>query len=317
MTTLRKAVSSSVLATLAAASLVACGAAADGGPDQGPSNDTTAGTGVPSASGPAGSVAGVRTTDAEVPGGTVVATAILSPTHTVTFYELADGRGLYVDLFNVDLDGATALDHDKLRNEPLSDLYLELAGTQANAEAFTRLQAIDAASEAAKAATTVPAEPSVPGVASEATFTHDLAAKSFDSDASWFSSKFCNGCIGAEGTREPGSPSSYPTCTTNPEVCLVAASPITYERSTIGFSWAAYNMASSGTGTFKVTYADPCQHDSWWSRHFSVCTKGALVGSWPIQPRQAIFSSMSSGTTFWTIDVAVTGPGNVALELDY
>jgi hypothetical protein len=223
----------------------------------------------------------------------LLASLSLSETHTVNFYDLGNGHSIVAETLNVDRDPPSTLaGTGSLRTQGLGNVYSRLAGSAADPGDLARLRAFDAAYPMVELSTEAShvAGNGVRDVAVAPVERWDeLADKSLSSDAHWFADHWCNGCLGYKGSRVSGQPTDVPVCTNAPEYCVSGFSSASWSTYSYCQYSVAYNEATSGNATYASYLDDPCEHDSWWSRTFSVCKEGARLFSVSVPPRSVSY----------------------------
>jgi hypothetical protein len=122
-----------------------------------------------------------------------LAEVVISSSHFIEFWQVADGSVSVIESYNVDENPGPKLGAFNVRRAPLADLYKRVSGEQADSAMLARLEAVDAARrKAGELGNHVPAGPPISSneVTSDAT-DDGLVDKGAAEDWRWFQDVHC------------------------------------------------------------------------------------------------------------------------------
>jgi hypothetical protein len=257
--------------------------------------------------------------DVELPeGARELASVELNEGHAIKFYDLGGGHSLVVEAMDMDAADSVALTSEMMQAHGLAGVYAQLAGNTADPAMQRVLAAYDAENPFVP---TAPAEIAAARTTSAAALEwtqsvdDSVVEKDAFSEAYFFSNNWCNRCMGWQGTKMSWMPQDRTVCTTSPEACVTSAGAWEGNLRSNNLRIAGYNQSSSNTATLRMYLNDPCENDSWWSRTFSVCTKGSSLVNFTMQPKTAYGFFTSTSGASWSRHVAWLG-SNVGIMWD-
>lgn len=257
--------------------------------------------------------------DVELPeGARELASLELNEGHAIKFYDLGDGQSLVVEAMDMDAADSVALTSEMMQAHGLAGVYAQLAGNTADPATQRVLAAYDAANPFVPSAPAEIAAARATGAAAlerTASVDDSVVEKDAFSEAYFFSNNWCNGCMGSQGTKYSWMPQDRPVCTNSPEACVTGAAAWETNLRSNNLRIAGYNQSSSSTATLRMYLNDPCENDSWWSRKFTACTKGASLVNFTMQPKTAYGFFTSTSGSSWSRHVAWLG-NNVGIMWD-
>jgi hypothetical protein len=248
----------------------------------------------------------------------LVAGLWITDTHWVGFYELEDGNLMALERFHMDND-TPVLAGQQIEPGQYASAYKRIAGSAVDQAMLVRLEALDAKirlSTPAHADTEPNVEPGPQDSDLRRPPEGQLVEKDFWSDIGWFSSNFCNGCLGTNGTRQGWEPASFPTCTTAPEVCSATWQYGVLYRKSKNATARAFNHGFS-PATFGIYYADSCENSTWWERNVQMDCHywGRRIVFLDLPARNVGWATMTNSQS-WTREYEVNGPAEMAFMID-
>jgi hypothetical protein len=304
-----------LFSTLSLLALSGCGAApAEGGEG----NSESAPAPAPAASAASSGVAG--------DGAELLATVSLSPTHTVSFYQVNESDGLAVESFHMDKDEPALTGKRLLRTGLYAEVYQRLAGKTIDSNAVEKLQAFDTKAVAAEAAmagkdvdtSALPALEQAVTTAPTFDLVNGNVEKDFWSDADWFRNSYCGGCIGDSGSRPNwGAPSTWPTCGSAPDLCDFFGAPSsTFKRKSKNADIYVFNLAFSGDVNYVLYLANATENCRWAEIVWQHCGRGgSRLYDGVAAPRWAT-GVVSTSSTSWTRGLDTVQPENIGVKID-